>query len=181
MIEELRRIARLVASSKQPGTTLQPTALVNELYLRLRQRRTVAWTSRAQFFGFAAQAMRRILIDAARSRRRQKRGGGAGAVDLDELTSSLGLPARDPVDFLALDTALVRLEALDARQVRVVELRFFAGLPMEQVAEALGISRATAQRDWSTARVWLFRELSARPSGPGPGTGPGPDRGPEPE
>ena len=171
VLEDLRSLARQVASDR-PAATLQPTALVNELYLRLRKRRTVVWTSRSQFFGFAAQAMRRILIDAARARRRQKRGGGAGAVDLDELTSSLGLPAPDPVDLLALDSALVRLETLDPRQVRVVELRFFAGLPMEQVAETVGVSRATAQRDWSTARAWLFRELTMRSPGPASGSRP---------
>jgi RNA polymerase sigma factor (TIGR02999 family) len=156
--EELRRQAQRYLRRESPGHTLQTTALVHEAYLRLVDQRTARWESRAQFFGVAAQLMRRILVDHARSHHAAKRGGSAIQVPLEEETASA--PEGD-VDLLALDDALNRLAQLDERQAKVVELRYFTGLGIEETAEALGISPATVKREWTMARAWLKRELDA--------------------
>lgn len=156
--EELRRQAQRYLRRESPGHTLQTTALVHEAYLRLVDQRTARWESRAQFFGVAAQLMRRILVDHARSHHAAKRGGSAIQVPLEEGTA----PAEErDVDLLALDDALTRLAQLDERQAKVVELRYFTGLGIEETAEALGISPATVKREWTMARAWLKRELDA--------------------
>lgn len=156
---ELRRLARRYLERESAGHTLQPTALVNELYLRLVDRRRVSWQNRAHFFGFAAQTMRRILVDHVRSQRAQKRGAGARKVALDEAVSFTPEP---DVDLIALDEALITLAAMDPRQSRIIELRFFAGLTLEETAEVLDISEATVSRDWASAKAWLYRELKSR-------------------
>ena len=158
IVEDLRAIAGKQLSTEAPGHTLQPTALVNEVYLRLVGKRTVSWQNRAQFFAFIAHMMRRILVDHARSRRSAKRGAGAIRLSLDE---SLQLPdrAEDP-DLVALDEALKTLEAVDPRQSRLVEMRYFTGLSVKEVAEVEGISPTTVKREWRTAKLWLHRELS---------------------
>lgn len=156
---ELRRMARRVMRSESAGHTLQPTALVHEAYLRLVDQTRVNWQNRAHFFAVAAQVIRRILVDHARARRRLKRGGGVLKITLSETIS------RDDaagLDLAALDSALIRLAALDERQGRIIELRFFGGLSVEETAEVLGISPATVKRDWTSARAWLFRELQSR-------------------
>lgn len=158
VVTELRRLAAAYLRREQPGHTLQPTALVNEVYLRLVDRRRVSWQNRAQFFGFAARTMRRILVDHARARRAAKRGGGGETLALD---AALGVGDRGEVDLLALDEVLDRLAALDARQGRLVELRVFGGLTIAESAEALGVAAATISRDWQSARAWLYRELRA--------------------
>lgn len=158
VVDELRRLAAAYLRREQAGHTLQPTALVNEVYLRLVDRRRVSWQNRAQFFGFAARTMRRILVDHARARRAAKRGGGAETLALD---AALGVGDRAEVDLLALDDVLDRLAALDARQGRLVELRVFGGLTIAESAEALGVGEATVSRDWQSARAWLYRELRA--------------------
>jgi RNA polymerase sigma factor (TIGR02999 family) len=158
---QLHRLARAQLRGERPGHTLQATALVHEAYVRLVGQTRIRWQNRAQFFGTAAQLMRRILVDHARERRSAKRGGGATRVELDEAFSAA--QARD-VDLLALDAALERLERLDARQSRLVVLRFFGGLTVDEVAEVLEISPATAKRDWLTAKMWLRRELTGSPS-----------------
>ena len=154
---ELRRIARRRLARERAGHTLQTTALVNEAYLRLVDQDRVRWQNRAHFFGVAARMMRRILVDHARARAASKRGSGVVAVPLEQ--------ARPPapvsgVDVLGLDAALLRLSALDPRQGQVVELRFFGGLTVEEVAEVLGIAPITVKRDWRMARAWLFAELA---------------------
>jgi RNA polymerase sigma-70 factor (ECF subfamily) len=133
--------------------------LVNEAYLRLVDWRNVEWNNRAHFFGVAAQMMRRTLVDLARSGRRIKRGGQAVEVSLSEAANT---PDVEKVDLVALDEALQSLAELDLRQSRVIELRFFGGLSLEETAEALGVSVGTVRRDWSLARAWLFRELSKK-------------------
>ena len=147
---------------ERAGHTLQPTALVHEAYLKLVDQSHVDWRNRAHFLGVAAQAMRRLLVDHARGRDRDKRGGGATLLELDSAAGETGLavPGRS-VDLLALDQALERLAALDPAQARLVELRFFGGLSVEEAAEALGISTATAGRDFRSARAFLARELGA--------------------
>jgi RNA polymerase sigma factor (TIGR02999 family) len=154
---ELHRLAKRQMAGERPGHILQTTALVNEAYLRLIDWRNVEWRDRAHFFGLAAQIMRRILVDFARARRREKRGGEALRVSLSEAAD---VGREQSPDLVALDDALRALEKLDARQARVVELRFFAGLSYEETAEALNVSVGTVRRDWSFAQVWLFRELS---------------------
>jgi RNA polymerase sigma factor (TIGR02999 family) len=155
---ELHRLARARLRGERADHTLQATALVNEAYVRLVGQTRVRWQNRAQFFGTAAQFMRRILVDHARDRLSAKRGGGAPRVQLDEVL----LATRERgIDLLALDAALERLERLDERQGRLVVLRFFGGLTIEAVAAVLDISPATAKREWTTARIWLRRELSA--------------------
>lgn len=155
---ELRRLAAHYLRGERPGQTLQPTALVNEAYLRLRKDRPERWQNRAHFCAIAAHAMRQILIERARARHALKRGGGQPRVTFDE---SLPAPAADPgVDLVALDAALERLAGLDASQARIVELRFFGGLSIEETADALGISPATVKRHWAVARAWLFKELT---------------------
>jgi RNA polymerase sigma factor (TIGR02999 family) len=153
--QELRKLAASYMRRERSDHTLQPTALVHEAYLRLVDQRGVDWRNRAHFFGIAARMMRRILVDHARRRQAAKRDGAA-----DRISGSGDLVEgeRDP-DLLALDVALDALEALDPRQARIVELRFFGGLTVEETAEVAGISTATVKREWQTARAWLAREL----------------------
>jgi RNA polymerase sigma factor (TIGR02999 family) len=153
---ELHRLAVRYMASERPGHILQATALVNEAYLRLVDWKDVRWQNRAHFFAMAAKIMRRVLVDVARTRDRAKRGQGQLHVSLSEAANA---PA-EPVDFVKLDDALKSLEALDPRQSRVVELRFFGGLSLEEAAHVLDVSVATVRRDWSLARAWLYRELS---------------------
>ena len=158
--EELRGLARHYIRGEHAEFTLQSTALVHEAYLRLVDWRNVDWKNRAHFFGVAAQMMRRILVDRARERRAHKRGAGAIRVTLTQARdAAAGESNLDLVDLLALNTALKGLEKLDSHQVRVVELRFFGGLSVEETAEALSVSTATVKREWRAARAWLFREL----------------------
>ena len=154
---ELQRLARGYMAGERPGHILQATALVNEAYMRLVDWKDVQWQNRAHFFGMAAKIMRRVLVDAARTRDRAKRGGAEVHVSLSEAS---GVPVADSVDLVALDDALRNLEALDLRQSRVIELRFFGGLSLEETAHVLDVSVGTVRRDWSLARAWLFRELS---------------------
>ncbi|HLG56889.1 MAG TPA: sigma-70 family RNA polymerase sigma factor [Vicinamibacterales bacterium] len=154
---ELHRLAKRSLRRERPDHTLQATALVNEAYVRLVGQTRMRWQNRAQFFGTAAQFMRRILVDHARDRLSAKRGSGAPRIELDE--AILATQERG-IDLLALDAALERLEHLDARQGRLVVLRFFGGLTIEEAAEVLEISPATAKREWVTARMWLRRELA---------------------
>jgi RNA polymerase sigma factor (TIGR02999 family) len=155
--DELRRQASRYLRRELPGHTLQTTALVNEAYLRLIGQKNVNWQNRAHFFGIAAQLMRRILVDHARAKNRAKRGGARLRVTLDEATS---VATCREIDLVALDEALNRLAKIDAQQGKVVELRFFSGLNVEETAEVLGISPATVKRDWSVAKAWLHREIS---------------------
>ena len=152
---ELRRLAAAYLRRERPGQTLQPTALVNEAYVRLVGQHP-RFQNRAHFCAIAANAMRQILVERARARHAQKRGGGAARVTLDE---GLVRSPEPTVDLQALDEALTRLTALDPQQARIVELRFFGGLTVEETAEALAISPATVKRHWSVARAWLAREL----------------------
>ena len=157
---ELRRLAKSYMRRERPDHTLQPTALVNEAFLKLVDQRDVTWQNRAHFFGIAAQAMRRILVDHARARAATKRGDGERPVALDE---ALALTDTPNLDLLALDQALARLANIDHQQSRVVELRFFGGLTMEETAEVLHISPATVGREWTMARAWLYAELQSIP------------------
>jgi RNA polymerase sigma factor (TIGR02999 family) len=154
---ELRKIARRFMRRQRPNNTLQTTDLVNEAYLRLIDSSRVNWQSRTHFFAVSAQLMRRILVDAARRRNSQKRGGGQVRVTLDE---SLEIAEAQGTDVVALDEALRRLAELNPRHSQIVELRYFGGLTEEQVAELMEISPRTVRRDWSLAKAWLFRELS---------------------
>lgn len=154
---ELRRLARNYLRRERPDHTLQPTALVHEAYLLLIDQRQVNWQNRAHFYGIAAQLMRRILVDHARADLAQKRGGLTLKLPLDEAASFAQQP---PTDLVSLDDALRRLSALDARKSRVVELRFFGGLSVEETAVVLGVSDKTVTRDWNMAKLWLYRELS---------------------
>ncbi len=156
--DELRKVAARHLRRLRPGHTLQTTALVNEAYLRLIDASQVRWQNRAHFFAVSAQLMRRILVDFARQRQNLKRGGGAQQVSLDE--ALLIAPERGG-DLIALDEALNRLAALNARQAQVVELRYFGGLTEEEMAEAMNVSLRTVQRDWNLARLWLYRELQS--------------------
>ena len=153
---ELRKLAASYLRKERPDHTLQPTALVNEAFLKLIDQRAVRWQNRAHFFGIAAQAMRRILVDHARAHAASKRGDGARKVPLEDAELVGG--AVD-IDLLALDEALTRLAAIDAQQSRVVELRFFGGLTMEETAEVMHISPATVGREWRMAKAWLFAEM----------------------
>lgn len=154
---ELHRMARRYMASERPGHTLQTTALINEVYLRLVDSPQISWQNRAHFFAICAQLMRRILTDFARSRRYVKRGGAAFHVPFDEaLFEGRGPPA----DIVALDDALKALAVTDERKSRVVELRFFGGLSVPETAEVLKVSSETVMRDWKVAKVWLLRELS---------------------
>jgi RNA polymerase sigma factor (TIGR02999 family) len=155
--EELRRQAARYLRREQAGHTLQTTALIHEAYVRLVDQRNVQWQNRAHFFGIAAQLMRRILVDHARTKKRAKRGGSDIRVSLTEAT--VAVKGQD-LDVVAVDEALQRLAAIDEQQSRVVELRFFSGLTVEETAEVMGISPATVKRDWSMAKAWLHRELS---------------------
>ena len=154
--QELRRIAKRNMARERPGHTLQTTALVNEVYLRLVGERKVSWQDRAHFFAICARTMRRILVDFARSRHYQKRGGGEEPISLEE---SLVISGKPGADILALDDALNGLATLDTRKSQVIELRFFGGLSVEETAEALKISPETVMRDWKMAKAWLYREL----------------------
>ena len=156
---ELRQLARRHMAGERPGHTLQATALVNEAYLRLIEVNQVRWQNRAHFFAMASRVMRRILVDAARARGYQKRGGGAESVSLDEALLVSGEPRQD---LIALDDALNALAAFDLRKSQVVEMRFFGGLSVEETAEALHVSADTVMRDWRLAKVWLVRELRGK-------------------
>lgn len=159
--EDLRRMAAAYMRRERAGHPLQPTALVSEAYLRLVDQRRVRWRNRAHFFGVAAGMMRRILVDQARVRRAGKRGGGQARVTL----SGLDLPAAEPapVDVLALHDALERLAAFDPRQARIVELRYFGGLTIEETAAVLDLSDATVVREWTIAKAWLRASLTSAP------------------
>lgn len=154
--DELRRLARYYLHLERPGHSLQATALVNEAYLRLVDYKRMRWENRAHFFAVSAQLMRRILVDHAR-RHNLKRGGGVQHVELEDVAVVGG--GDRPENLVALDDALQSLARMDARKARVVELRFFGGLSVEETAEVLQISPVTVMRDWSSARAWLFREM----------------------
>jgi RNA polymerase sigma factor (TIGR02999 family) len=160
--QELRRLAAWHFQKEQPGHTLQPTALVNELYLKLFSGEPVEWQNRAHFFAVAAQQLRRLLIDHARARAAEKRGAGDVRLSLNEAS---GLAGPREEDLIELDQALRRLEELDLRCARVVELRFFAGLTEREAAEVLGISVATLKRDWDFARAWLITQVYSHQTG----------------
>jgi len=162
--EELHRLASRYMRQERPDHTLQATSLVNEAYLRLIEVNRVEWKDRAHFLAVAAQMMRRILVEFARSRQRQKRGGGAAHVSLDDVQE---LPDPQGCDLVALSAALSGLATFDARMSQVVELRFFGGLTVAETADVLGVSPETVMRDWKTAKAWLLRELRR-----GPPTGP---------
>jgi len=155
---ELRRIAARQLRKERVGHTLQPTALVHEVYLRLVDQRQVDWRSRAHFFGVAAQVMRRILVDHARRHSAGKRGEGVRCVSVDD---AQGVPASNEIPILALDHALDRLQKVDSELARIVELRAFGGLTIEEAAQVLDVSPSTAKREWRTARAWLKRELGS--------------------
>jgi RNA polymerase sigma factor (TIGR02999 family) len=154
---ELRRLASRYLRKERPDHTLQSTALVHEAYLRLIDQKNVKWQNRAHFFGVAAQMIRRILVDHARGKHAAKRGAAAPKLSLDE---AIAVPERRDFDLVALDDALNGLAKIDAQQARIVELRFFTGLTVEETAEVLGISPATVKRDWVTAKAWLYRDIS---------------------
>jgi RNA polymerase sigma-70 factor, ECF subfamily len=157
--DELRRLAGSYMRRERVDHTLQATALVHEAYLKLVEQRSVDWQSRAHFFGVAAQLMRRILIDHARGHTRQKRGGEQRKVSLDE---AFVFSEKQADELLAVDDSLNRLAEIDPRQARVVELRFFGGLSVEEAAEVLGVSPKTVKRDWSVAKAWLYADLKER-------------------
>jgi RNA polymerase sigma factor (TIGR02999 family) len=156
---ELRRVARRYLRKERPDHTLQSGALVHEAYLRLLREKTPQWENRAHFFGFAAQLMRHILVDHARSRNAAKRGAGVPRLALDE---EMALSRGRDLDLLALDDALNRLAELDPQQSKLIELRFFGGLSIEETAVVLNISPATVKREWTTARAWLQREMKSK-------------------
>jgi RNA polymerase sigma factor (TIGR02999 family) len=158
LYDELRRQARLYLNYERPNHTLQTTALVHEAYLRLTEQAGIEWQNRSQFFALAARMMRRILVNYAIKRNREKRGGGNENLPIEEIIVIANDDSGE--DLLALDEALTRLERLDARQAQVVELRYFSGLNIEDTAEVLEISPATVKREWNMARAWLKAELS---------------------
>jgi RNA polymerase sigma factor (TIGR02999 family) len=157
--KELHRLAAHDMAEERPGHELQPTALINEAYLRLVDWKNIQWADRAHFFGMAANMMRRVLVDYARDRDCVKRGGETIQVSFIE---AAGVPAPLSADVLALDRVLQELEAIDPRKSQIVEMRFFGGLSQEETAEALNVSVATVRRDWSLARAWLSRELKRK-------------------
>lgn len=159
--KELRRLASYYMRQQRPGHTLQTSALVNEAYLRLIDYKNMNWQNRAHFFAMAAQAMRRVLVHHARSRNYAKRGGGALNVTLDE---TVVVGQHRAAELIALDDALTDLGKIDSRMSRVVELRYFGGMSVEETAAALGISAITVKREWKAAKGWLLRELSNRGS-----------------
>lgn len=172
MYEELRQLAQRHLRRERSDHTIQKTALVNEAFVRLVGQQSVDWQSRAHFIGLASKLMRRVLVDYARARLADKRGGGAGVLSLDEMaapeadeapdttpTALQHLDAHTQEEVSAIDQALQRLEQIDARQAQIVEMRYFGGLTVEQAAEAIGISEATVKREWTLARAWLRREL----------------------
>lgn len=157
--KELRSIAGRCMRNERPGHTLQPTVLVHEAYLRLAADTSVHWESRAQFFGFAAHIMRHVLLDYAREHRALKRGGAAARISLDDVF----LVSEDQLDnVVMLDESLHRLAAVDSQQSRIVELRFFAGMTLEETSQVMGMSTATVKREWSHAKAWLHRDMSKR-------------------
>ncbi len=156
--DELRLIARRNLAHERPDHTLQSAALVNEAYLRLVRQKTPDWQNRAHFFGVAAQMMRHILVDHARNRRAAKRGAGAPQLTLD---ARIDPRAKSEVDLIALDSALTKLAAMDPKQSRLIELRFFAGLSIEEAALVMGVSTRTVERSWTAARAWLRVEMTA--------------------
>jgi RNA polymerase sigma factor (TIGR02999 family) len=160
---EMRQLAARYLRRERIDHTLQPTALVHEAFLKLIGQRHVDWKNRAHFFGIAAQAMRRILVDHARSVGRTKRGGAERPVSIDDVQVAL---TPRPIDLIALDDALQRLGELDPQQSRVIELRYFGGLSIEETAEVLGVSSSTVKREWTMARAWLYHELGGTLQGP---------------
>jgi RNA polymerase sigma factor (TIGR02999 family) len=160
--DELRRLAANYLRHERPGQTLQATALVHEAFLRLSKEKNQPWKNRTHFLAIAALSMRQILVQRARARHAEKRGGGAEKISLDESVIADQAPAAGGgVDVLALDAALEKLAALDPQQAKIVELRYFGGLTVEEAAEALEISPATVKRHWTVARAWLYKELSS--------------------
>jgi RNA polymerase sigma factor (TIGR02999 family) len=159
VFEDLRKMARWHFQRESADHTLQPTALVNEVYLRLADQRKVQWDDRRQFFSFAALLMRRILVDYAKGRQTAKRGSGMQILPLEE---ALGVAEAGKVDLIALDAALSSLAAFDERLSRIVTLRFFIGLTLEEIADVVGLSLSTVKREWQTAKLWLHRELASR-------------------
>lgn len=155
--QELRRMAGSYLRQENPGHTLQPTALVHEAWLRLIDQARVDWRNRAQFFGVAAQMMRRILVDHAKTKHREKRGGDAVKLSLGEV---INLSCERAADLLALDDALNELARIDERKSRVVELRYFGGFSVEETAQILGVSPETVMRDWKLAKAWLYQQIS---------------------
>ena len=155
--DELRRLAGRYLRQERPDHTLQPTALVHEAYLRLIQQPEINWQNRSHFYAVAARLMRRILVDHARGHRARKRGGQAQRIDLEQ---ALVFVDQHTTEMLALDEALDRLAAFDERQSRIVEMRFFAGLKEDEIADVLGISTRTVMREWNVARAWLYGEMS---------------------
>ena len=160
--EELHRLAHRHMRHERPNHTLQTTALVNEAYVRLVDQRNLHWKNRAHFFSIASRLMRRILVDLARAHNGPMRGGGAPRVSLDEAAI---VSQERAAELVALDEALTRLAKMDERKSKVVELRFFGGMSVEETAEALGVSPITIKRDWQTAKAWLYRELENEPTG----------------
>jgi RNA polymerase sigma-70 factor (ECF subfamily) len=158
--DELRRLARRQMRRERPGHTLQTTALVNEAYLRLAGQHPIEWRTRAHFFGMAAAMMRRILVDYARRRQYAKRGGGAVRCSLDDVAAVAG---ERSAEIVAVDEALTRLSAIDERGCRIVEMRYFGGLTVEEIGSVLHISAATVKRDWTAAKAWLAHELRNGP------------------
>lgn len=155
--KELRRLAHHYMRGERAGHTLQTSALVNEAYIRLVDHKGMRWQNRAHFYGVAAQAMRRILVDHARSRNYAKRGGSAQMVELDEAAT---VAQKQVAELIALDDALTGLAAIDPRKCQVVEMRYFGGMSVEETAEALGVSTVTVMRDWTSAKAWLLRAIT---------------------
>lgn len=160
VMDDLKEIAIRLFRRENDGHTLQPTALVNEVYLRLSDQRKIHWQNREQFFGVAAMMMRRILVDYAKGRQAAKRGSGAVKLPLDEAFGVAAIP--ENLDVVELDEALTRLAELDPRQGHIIEMSFFMGLSQEEIADILGISPTTVKREWRTARIWLFNELKKK-------------------
>jgi RNA polymerase sigma-70 factor (ECF subfamily) len=158
--DQMRGLARSMLNQESPGNTLQPTALVNETYLRMADQTRVDWRGKTHFFAIGAKMMRRILVDHARGKKRQKRGGGMHRLPLDD---DVRVTNRSDEDVLAIEAALIKLAELDARQAQIVELRFFGGLTVEEVAEVLNVSKRTVESDWTMVRAWLRRELTEEP------------------
>lgn len=160
VLADLKRLARRYLADERPGHTLQPTALVHEMYLRLEGDRLQPFSDRSEFFAFAARLMRQILVDHARAKRRLKRGGGGSRLPVEQALDHRLDERLEPETVLAVHEAVGRLAAFAPRQGRVVELRYFVGLTVPEIARALGIGRATVERDWAVARRWLARELA---------------------
>lgn len=156
--EELRRQAARYLRKERSNHTLQTTALIHEAYLKLIDQKNVEWQNRSHFFAIAAQAMRRILVDYARERNREKRGGAAENLPIEE--AQFVISKEKSIDLVALDEALTRLAEFDERQARIVELKFFSGLDTDETAEVLGVSNATVRRDWNMAKAWLYQQIT---------------------